>query len=111
MAGVTGTIAPSGELSAGNISISGQRESANGFLVNGSDVQEHMNGGTGVVPDLDSIAEFRVLTNNFASGMLLILIGSFALTQVIAEELVGCDGPSQKPSDFASTHVQCSNHH
>src|SRR5205814_7916685 len=35
MAGVTGTIAPSGELSAGNVSISGQRESANGFLING----------------------------------------------------------------------------
>jgi hypothetical protein len=65
MAGVVGTIAPSGELSAGNVSISGQRESANGFLVNGSDVQEHMNGGTGVVPNLDSISEFRVLTNNF----------------------------------------------
>ncbi|HLQ77743.1 MAG TPA: TonB-dependent receptor, partial [Terriglobia bacterium] len=27
--------------------------------------QEHMNGGTSVVPNLDSIAEFRVLTNNF----------------------------------------------
>src|SRR5262244_2743722 len=65
MAGVTGTIAPSGELSAGNVSISGQRESANGFLVNGGDVQEHMNGGTAVVPNLDSISEFRVLTNNF----------------------------------------------
>lgn len=65
MAGVTGPIAPSGELNAGNVSISGQRESANGFMVNGSDVQEHMNGGTGVVPNLDSISEFRVLTNNF----------------------------------------------
>src|SRR6516162_6183895 len=65
MAGVTGPIAPSGELNAGNMSISGQRESANGFMVNGSDVQEHMNGGTGVVPNLDSISEFRVLTNNF----------------------------------------------
>lgn len=65
MAGVTGPIAPSGELNAGNLSISGQRESANGFIVDGSDVQEHMNGGTAVVPDLDSIAEFRVLTDNF----------------------------------------------
>jgi outer membrane receptor for ferrienterochelin and colicin len=62
---VTGAIAPSGELNAGNVSISGQRESANGLLVNGGDVQEHMNGGTGVVPNLDSISEFRVLTNNF----------------------------------------------
>ena len=51
MAGVTGTIAPSGGLNAGNVSVSGQRESANGFLVNGGDVQEHMNGGTSVVPE------------------------------------------------------------
>jgi hypothetical protein len=65
MAGVTGAIAPSGELNAGNVSINGQRESANGFYVNGSSVQEHMNGGTLIVPNLDSIAEFRVLTNNF----------------------------------------------
>jgi hypothetical protein len=65
MAGVTGTVAPSGELNAGNVSVSGQRETANGFFVNGADVQEHMNGGTSVVPNLDSIEEFRVLTNNF----------------------------------------------
>ena len=65
MAGVTGTVAPSGELNAGNVSVSGQRETANGFFVNGGDVQEHMNGGTSVVPNLDSIEEFRLLTNNF----------------------------------------------
>lgn len=65
MAGVTGAISPSGDLNAGNLSINGQRESSNGFLVNGIDVQEHMNGGTSVVPDLDSIDEFRVFTNNF----------------------------------------------
>lgn len=65
MAGVTGAIDPSGDLNPGNLSIDGQRESANGFLVNGIDVQEHMNGGTSIVPNLDSIDEFRVLTNNF----------------------------------------------
>src|SRR6266508_761840 len=65
MAGVTGPIAPSGELNPGIVSVSGQRETANGFYVNGSDVQERMNGGTGVVPNLDSIEEFRLLTNNF----------------------------------------------
>ncbi len=65
MAGVTGTINPSGDLNPGDVSIDGQRESANGFFVNGTDVQEHMNGGTSVIPDLDSIQEFRVLTNNF----------------------------------------------
>src|SRR6201996_6004291 len=65
MAGVTGSIDPSGDLNPGNLSINGQRESSNGFLVNGVDVQEHMNGGTSIIPNLDSIEEFRVLTNNF----------------------------------------------
>lgn len=65
MAGASVQIAPSGGLNAGNQSISGQREDANGFLINGGDVKELMNGGTAIIPDLDSIAEFRVLTNNF----------------------------------------------
>jgi len=65
MAGVTGTLNPSGDANPGDVSISGQRESSNGFMVNATDVQEHMNGGTSVIPNLDSIAEFRVLTNNF----------------------------------------------
>ena len=64
MAGASVAIAPSGGLNPGNQSISGQREDANGFMVNGGDVKELMNGGTTIVPDLDSIAEFRVLTNN-----------------------------------------------
>ncbi|MDP8988867.1 MAG: TonB-dependent receptor [Acidobacteriota bacterium] len=65
MAGASVAIAPSGTLNPGNQSISGQREDANGFMVNGGDVKELMNGGTSVVPNLDSIAEFRILTNNF----------------------------------------------
>src|SRR5579864_1634352 len=65
MEGVSVAIAPSGGLNAGNQSISGQREDANGFMVNGGDVKELMNGGTLVIPNLDSIAEFRILTNNF----------------------------------------------
>jgi Carboxypeptidase regulatory-like domain len=65
MAGASVAIAPSGVLNPGNQSISGQREDANGFMVNGGDVKELMNGGTSIVPNLDSIAEFRILTNNF----------------------------------------------
>jgi hypothetical protein len=65
MAGASVAIAPSGGLNPGNQSISGQREDANGFVVNGGDVKELMNGGTSIIPNLDSIAEFRVLTNNF----------------------------------------------
>ena len=55
----------SGGLSAGNISVNGQRETANAFLVNGGDVSEGRNLGTAVIPNLDSIAEFRLITNSF----------------------------------------------
>jgi hypothetical protein len=65
MAGVTGAVSPSGDLNPGNLSIDGQRESSNGFMVDGTDVRENMNGGTSIVPNLDAIDEFRVLTNNF----------------------------------------------
>src|SRR5215471_2635293 len=65
MAGASVAIAPSGTLNAGNQSIAGQREDANGFMVNGGDVKELMNGGTTVIPNLDSIAEFRIITNNY----------------------------------------------
>jgi hypothetical protein len=65
MAGVTGTINPSGDLNPGDVSIDGQRESSNGFMMNSIDVQEHMNGGTTIIPNLESIQEFRVLTDNF----------------------------------------------
>ena len=56
---------PSGDLNAGNLSVSGQRETSNGFVVNGSSVEEAFNMGTALVPNLDSIQDFRVLTNNF----------------------------------------------
>lgn len=55
----------SGILNAGNISVNGQRETANAFLVNGGDVSEGRNLGAGLVPNLDSIQEFRLITNSF----------------------------------------------
>lgn len=79
MSGVTST-SPSGDLNAGNTSISGQRETTNGFRVNGSDVEEDVNMGTAIVPNLDSIQELRVLTNsfdaeygNYSGGQVLVL--------------------------------------
>ena len=45
--------------------MNGQRETANAFLVNGGDVSESRNLGTAVIPNLDSIAEFRLITNSF----------------------------------------------
>src|SRR6202451_1887507 len=58
-------LSPSGDLNPGTISIHGQREFANAFIVNGSDSEEDVNMGAAIIPNLDSIAEFRILTSNF----------------------------------------------
>lgn len=56
----------SGDLgNAGNESVNGGRESANGFMVNGANVEEGRNNGAAIIPNLDSIAEWRIITNNF----------------------------------------------
>ena len=54
----------SGDLNPGNVSISGQRESANGFMINGANAEENFYMAAAIIPNLDSIAEFRILTNN-----------------------------------------------
>jgi hypothetical protein len=54
----------SGDLNAGAYSVNGMREAANGFILNGMLVQELGYSGAGAVPNLDSIEEFRILTNN-----------------------------------------------
>ena len=56
-----------GGLNSGNQSVNGQRETANGFMVNGSNVEEGKNNGAAIIPNLDSIEEFRIITNNFDS--------------------------------------------
>src|SRR5579864_7856846 len=56
---------PDGGLNSGNQSVNGQRESANGFMVNGSNVEEGKNNGAAIIPNLDSISEFRIITNNY----------------------------------------------
>ena len=55
----------SGNGNSGQMSVNGQRESANSFLVNGGDVEESVNNGASIVPTLDSIQEFRLLTSSF----------------------------------------------
>src|ERR1700735_5451295 len=54
-----------GGLNEGNESVNGQRETSNGFMVNGSSVEEGKNNGASIIPNLDSIEEFRIITNNF----------------------------------------------
>jgi hypothetical protein len=83
MSGATST-PPSGDLNPGNMSVSGQRETANGFVVNGSSVEEDFNNGASVIPNLDSIAEFRVLTSNFDAEY-----GNFSGGQVVVVTKTG----------------------
>jgi hypothetical protein len=59
-----GTVPVAGNGNTGQFSINGQRESANGFYLNGASVQETIGQQAGIVPNLDSIAEFRILTSN-----------------------------------------------
>ena len=85
MSGVTST-PPSGDLDAGNVSVSGQRETSNGFAVNESDVEEDVNMGTAIVPNLDSIEELRVLTGNFDAQY-----GNYSGGQVLLTTKSGTD--------------------
>ncbi len=48
-----------------SVSVNGGRESSNGFMVNGGDVEEGENMGPAITPNLDSIGEFRIITNTF----------------------------------------------
>src|SRR5579872_2081925 len=53
--------------SSGNVSTDGQPEYANAFLVNGAEVNETKNMGAGLIPNADSIAEFRLITSSFSA--------------------------------------------
>src|ERR1700730_1044207 len=59
-----GTVPVAGATNTGQFSINGQREDANGFSINGANVQEGIGQQAGIIPNLDSIAEFRILTSN-----------------------------------------------
>src|SRR6202020_1549666 len=55
----------SGDLDNGQQSVNGGRVGSNGFMVNGADAEEGVHNGAAMIPNLDSIAEFRIITNNF----------------------------------------------
>ncbi len=59
-----GTVPVAGATNTGQFSINGQREDANGFSLNGANVQEGIGQQAGIIPNLDSISEFRILTSN-----------------------------------------------
>ena len=83
MSGCT-TTPPSGDLNPGNLSVSGQRETANGFAVNGAIVEEDFNNGTAVVPNLDAIQDFKVVTSGFEAEY-----GNYSGGQVLVETKSG----------------------
>ncbi len=54
-----------GNQSNGAQSINGGRSGSNAFMVNGADVEEGVAAGAALTPNIDSIAQFRIITNNF----------------------------------------------
>jgi hypothetical protein len=60
-----GALAPSGSLTTGNVSVNGGRGASNGFMVNGIDVNDGVENSTAIVPNLDSLEEFRIITSNY----------------------------------------------
>ncbi|MGA2217655.1 MAG: TonB-dependent receptor, partial [Terracidiphilus sp.] len=89
------TLAPSGTLNPGTISVNGQREFANYFGVNGSDVEEDVNAGTAIIPNLDAIAEFRIVTSNFDAEY-----GEFSGGQISVITKSGSNGFHGSAFDF-----------
>lgn len=59
-----GDLQPANYLNNGMLSIGGARDVNSGFMVNGANVVEGFGAGTTVVPNLDSIGEFRIITSN-----------------------------------------------
>ena len=105
MSGAT-TTPPSGDLNPGNMSVSGQRETANGFVVNGSSVEEDFNNGASVIPNLDSIAEFRVLTSGFDAEY-----GNFSGGQVLVVTKTGTNQLHGSAFEFArNTNLDATNY-
>jgi hypothetical protein len=105
MSGAT-SAPPSGDLNPGNMSVSGQRETANGFEVNGSSVEEDFNNGASVIPNLDSIAEFRVLTSNFDAEY-----GNFSGGQVLVVTKTGTNQLHGSAFEFArNTNLDATNY-
>jgi hypothetical protein len=60
-----GATALSGDQSNGTQSVNGGRVGSNGYMVNGADAEEGVHNGAAMLPNLDSIAQFRIITNNF----------------------------------------------
>ena len=61
----SGVTSISGDLGQGLQSVNGGQPEGNGFMVNGADAEEGVHNAAAMIPNLDSIAQFRIITNNF----------------------------------------------
>jgi Carboxypeptidase regulatory-like domain len=59
------TPTPSGQLNSGSVSVNGGRGASNGFMVNGGNTNDGVENNAAIIPNLDSIEEFRIITSNF----------------------------------------------
>jgi hypothetical protein len=59
------TPAPSGGLNSGSVSVNGGRGASNGYMINGGNTNDGVENTAAIVPNLDSIQEFRIITSNF----------------------------------------------
>jgi hypothetical protein len=55
----------SGSLANGSQSVNGGRSGSNSYLINGGYAEEGAHEAAAMIPNLDSIAEFRIITNNY----------------------------------------------
>jgi hypothetical protein len=55
---------PANSLNNGLVSMAGAQDTHSGFTVNGANTVEGYSGGTFLIPTLDSISEFRIITGN-----------------------------------------------
>ncbi len=55
---------PSGSLDNGSVSVNGGRGASNGFMINGGNTNDGVNNTAAIIPNLDSIQEFRLITSN-----------------------------------------------
>ena len=70
---------------------------ANYFSVNGSDAEEDVNAGTAIIPNLDAIAEFRIVTSNFDAEY-----GEFSGGQISVVTKSGSNGSTAAHSTFCA---------
>lgn len=78
-----GSEAPANSLDNGLVSMAGAQDTHSGYMVNGANAVEGYSGGTFLVPTLDSIAEFRIITGdanaeygNYSGGLVNVVTKS-----------------------------------